>query len=248
MRTIKRTADSGGDILIGRRGENRAACVIFDISKWVQIYGDGTAELLHCRKGDTAPYPCALERDGDTVTWTITSADTDVVGYGEAELRWYAGETLAKSAVYRTIVRRALEDGETADPPEPQQDWVTQMLADVDSRVEADVPLALAQAKASGEFDGEKGDKGDKGDTGPQGPQGPKGDTGERGEQGIQGETGAAGPQGPQGETGTTGATGPAGADGHTPVRGVDYWTEADRAEMVQDVLGALPIAEEAVF
>lgn len=70
---------------------------------------------------------------------------------------------------------------------------------------------ALAQAKASGEFDG------------PQGPAGPKGDTGDTGPQGIQGpagpqgETGPAGPQGvqgPQGEQGIQGETGPAGADG----------------------------------
>lgn len=52
---------------------------------------------------------------------------------------------------------------------------------------------ALAQAKASGEFDG------------PQGPAGPAG------EQGPQGETGSQGPAGP---AGADGAQGPAGADG----------------------------------
>lgn len=61
---------------------------------------------------------------------------------------------------------------------------------------------ALAQAKASGEFDG------------PQGPAGPKGDTGDTGPQGIQGpagpqgETGPAGPQGAQGPQGDTGQNG----------------------------------------
>ena len=53
---------------------------------------------------------------------------------------------------------------------------------------------ALAQAKASGEFDGTPG---------AEGPQGPKGDTG---------ETGPQGPQGEQGPQGPTGPTGPAGA------------------------------------
>lgn len=70
---------------------------------------------------------------------------------------------------------------------------------------------ALAQAKASGEFNGA---------------QGPKGDTGA---QGPQGETGPQGPDGPQG---------PAGA---TPVKGTDYWTAADKASIVQDTLAALP-------
>lgn len=57
---------------------------------------------------------------------------------------------------------------------------------------------------------GDKGDKGDIGDTGPVGPQG---------EQGI---------QGPQGETGEA---------GHTPVKGVDYWTEEDIQELEEDIL-----------
>ena len=38
------------------------------------------------------------------------------------------------------------------------------------------------------------------------------------------------------------GIQGPAGADGYTPERGVDYWTEADRQQMVQDVIDALPV------
>ncbi|HIY16029.1 MAG TPA: collagen-like protein [Candidatus Intestinimonas stercorigallinarum] len=52
----------------------------------------------------------------------------------------------------------------------------------------------------------------------------------------------SVGPPGPQGETGPQGPQGPAGADGYTPERGVDYWTEADRQQMVQDVIDALPV------
>lgn len=44
-----------------------------------------------------------------------------------------------------------------------------------------------------------------------------------RGPQGIQGERGETGPQG---------ETGPAGANGYSPVRGTDYWTAADIAEI----------------
>lgn len=40
------------------------------------------------------------------------------------------------------------------------------------------------------------------------------------------------GPRGPKGDTGSTGKTGPTGEPGKTPVRGVDYWTEADIAEI----------------
>jgi len=41
---------------------------------------------------------------------------------------------------------------------------------------------------------------------------------------------------------------GPSGTDGKTPVKGTDYWTEADRAQMVSDVLAALPDASEVEY
>lgn len=58
---------------------------------------------------------------------------------------------------------------------------------------------ALAQAKASGEFDGADG------------------------------------------APGKDGSDGAPGADGYTPVRGTDYWTAEDQAQIVSDVLAALP-------
>lgn len=97
---------------------------------------------------------------------------------------------------------------------------------------------------------GVKGDKGDKGDTGP------KGDTGSQGPQGIQGVQGPKGDTGPQGPAGANGKDGvdgkngidgkdgqpgKDGADGYTPVKGTDYFTEADKAEMVSAVISALP-------
>ena len=120
--------------------------------------------------------------------------------------------------------------------------------------------------------------KGEKGDPGPQGPQGEKGDIGPQGPQGEKGETGDPGADGPRGANGddgitphigangnwwigatdtevkaegTIGATGPTGAtgaDGYTPVRGKDYWTDADKTEMVNAVLAALPAAEGVSF
>lgn len=50
-----------------------------------------------------------------------------------------------------------------------------------------------------------------------------------------------------QGETGATGATGEAGADGYTPVRGTDYWTDEDKAEIVAATVAALPVYEGEV-
>lgn len=32
------------------------------------------------------------------------------------------------------------------------------------------------------------------------------------------------------------------GKDGRTPVRGVDYWTDADKAEIIAAVIASLPV------
>ena len=41
---------------------------------------------------------------------------------------------------------------------------------------------------------------------------------------------------------GNAGAPGAAGEDGYTPVRGIDYWTDDDKEQMVSDVIAALPV------
>ena len=38
------------------------------------------------------------------------------------------------------------------------------------------------------------------------------------------------------------GPAGPKGPSGYTPVRGVDYWTETDKTEIVKEAIAALPI------
>lgn len=94
---------------------------------------------------------------------------------------------------------------------------------------------------------GATGPQGPKGDTGPAGPQGLKGDKGDPGAQGIQGIQGPQGEPGAKGEKGDTGPQGPAGADGYTPIKGTDYWTESDKAEIVQEAASSIPIATTEV-
>ena len=54
-------------------------------------------------------------------------------------------------------------------------------------------------------------------------------------------DVGLKGDKGDTGATGAPGLKGDTGADGKTPVKGTDYWTEADKAEIVKDTLAALP-------
>lgn len=51
-----------------------------------------------------------------------------------------------------------------------------------------------------------------------------------------------------QGPKGDTGPAGPRGPKGDAPVKGTDYWTAADKAEIVADVLAALPDGTEVSY
>lgn len=89
------------------------------------------------------------------------------------------------------------------------------------------------------------------GPAGPQGvagPAGPQGEQGIQGEQGPQGVAGPTGPQGEQGPQGIQGEQGPQGEAGYSPIRGTDYWTEEDKAEIISDVLASLPNASGVNF
>ena len=122
---------------------------------------------------------------------------------------------------------------------------------------------------------GDKGDPGAKGDPGEQGPKGEPGDTGpagasgtdgitptigengnwylgatdtgkpSRGEKGDPGAAGAKGDQGEQGPRGETGATGAEGPAGKTPVKGTDYFTEADKQEIASAAAGLVDLSEK---
>lgn len=50
------------------------------------------------------------------------------------------------------------------------------------------------------------------------------------------------------GKDGKDGSNGKDGKDGKTPVKGVDYFTEADKAEMVAAVIAALPVYDGSVI
>ena len=65
---------------------------------------------------------------------------------------------------------------------------------------------------------------------------------------GAPGKDGEPGKDGANGTNGKDGANGKDGVDGKTPVKGTDYYTEADKQEMVELVLAALPAAEEVSF
>ena len=64
----------------------------------------------------------------------------------------------------------------------------------------------------------------------------------------IKGEPGKDGINGRDGVDGKDGKNGADGKDGYTPVKGVDYFTEDDKKEIVQEVLNSLPDGDEVEY
>ena len=90
--------------------------------------------------------------------------------------------------------------------------------------------------------------KGAKGDKGEPGGKGDPGTPGAAGPAGAPGKDGAPGAPGAQGEKGDKGDKGDPGKPGKTPVRGTDYWTAADKQEIVNSVIAALPDGTEVSY
>lgn len=125
MKTILINAERGKAIPIGRRGENLAREVVFDISGWIEQYGAGTAALVVQRAEDEYPYPAVCTAEDGELIWHVSDTDTAREGYGACELRWYRGDALIKSAKWATYTEPAL--GAEGEVPEGARDFVTEM-------------------------------------------------------------------------------------------------------------------------
>lgn len=117
-------AHPGVHLALGRKGENVARQVVFDLRAWRAAYGDGAVGLCAKRAGDAEPYPCGVTQDEDTAVWVLRAADVDKPGWGNVQLSYYVGDTLAKSQTWRTLVAPSL--CACGDPGEVQQGWLDQ--------------------------------------------------------------------------------------------------------------------------
>ena len=131
-----RVKHSGEIIQLGRQGENLARRVLFDLTDWQALYGEGLAEMICQRPGEDTVYPVAITQDGPWAVWEITDTDTACPGGGHCELRYYVDETLAKSETWMTKITKAME-GDFVSPPAPGQSWADQVLQAGAAAVEA---------------------------------------------------------------------------------------------------------------
>ena len=150
---------------LGFVGENEHRQLRIDCKEAFDEYPTASPSLTVCPpEGES--YPAVIERDGDFVLWTITDSDLVHEGSGEIQLSFTVSETVAKSYPGRIKVMRSIVP--TGEIPEGIDDFLTRAGAALTAIPET-IDEALAEAKASGEFDGPAGPAGQDGADGQDG-------------------------------------------------------------------------------
>ena len=116
-------------VFIGRRGENHFRNLEFDVSSLLgDEYPSETLTAIY-KRPDGVAYPVVTSCSDGVLTWSPGTAETEIVGVGQLEIRVTHEDVVGKSARVLTIVEEALSDG-IAEPPEPPaQEWLNQVLS-----------------------------------------------------------------------------------------------------------------------
>lgn len=216
---MKYDVTKGGYILLGRCGENLARTVEIDVSEYLMEYPGAVVTLLHRRHGESGIYPVAVELRDGCLVWQPTSADTAIVGDGEAEVRVTVNGVLAKSKILSTMVDKSLTGQET-DAPEPGMDWVDKITTAIGNvqNMKAEAESVAYGEPASAEYDGKTGTM----HFGiPEGRPGRDGKDGTDGAPGVKGDKGDPGPKGDPGSDASVTAENIQSALGYAPVKDV---------------------------
>ena len=159
-----------------------------------------------------------------TVPWECLAQAGSVRAIVEG--RGEDGEVLKHARMerpFRVLASDAAQDAPATGEPTKTEWMRLAEEAKAAAKTANDAAADVLRRAEAGEFDGAPG------------PQGERGEQGERGMPGKDGKDGAPGEKGEPGEP------------GRTPVRGVDYWTEEDRAPIEAATEAAKQAAAEAV-
>lgn len=123
-------APNSGVLNIGKRGENLARRVQFELPKdWNMSAQDSSVQLAVQRAGEDTAYPVVLAQLDGVWCWDVTSTDTACPGNGQVELRYLLGETIKKSMTWVTHTSKSITDNLT-DPPEAAEGYLSRVMAE----------------------------------------------------------------------------------------------------------------------
>ena len=190
---------------------------------WVVPVEDGMAKVPPELLQTGAPVRCWLMVGGNAVA----SAAVPVIERAKP-----TGYVYTPTEAQRVEELRVLLEGLTDQAKAAAEGWpALEDAAKAAAKTANDAAADVLRRAEAGEFDGAPGPQGEPGRDGA------KGDPGEPGEDGAPGRDGKDGAPGEKGDP---------GEPGRTPVRGVDYWTEEDRAPIEAATDAANRAAAEA--
>lgn len=207
-------AKPGAALRLGYTGEHLARRIRFDICDWRELYGEGTVVLLALREGDAVPYAVPIEQNNCSVIWNLRREDVAIAGGGECELQYLVGDAVVKEERWITTVEPSMD--EPGEYPEgPERGYLEQVAAEG-----AAARLAAREARCRADAAENSAKKAEASAN-------------------LVEETMAKTVNEALKQAKESGEFD--GEDGHTPVKGTDYWTEDDKAEIVEGVLDSLP-------
>ena len=113
-------------IFIGRKGENLATQICFDVPEDLAEY---TYTVYVKRPREHESYPAAnISRGDDCIIWTVSNVDTAISGEGSVQIRFTEDETIVKTMVYRFEVGKAI-DVDVTDAPTWYDTWLDALTA-----------------------------------------------------------------------------------------------------------------------
>lgn len=147
MSTI--TATSGQPIRVGRKLDNKAVSVSFDLSTLCTEYSPEEVKLAVKRDGDDmAYYASGWTMDGSTGTWIPTSTDLARPACLVQPILFAADDVVAHGEVFRCIISRSIDD-ETGDVPAAQSLLIE--IGRVSDKADTAISTATQAAENAGE-------------------------------------------------------------------------------------------------
>lgn len=225
MQIIEISAAAPQNIAIGRCTENGVTQVKIDLSEITQKHPDLTRFEVLIKNPLGVTYPAVTERNENTLLWNVTAADTATAGKGFYEIAAYGENGEKKLAPYAAFVISGSLDGHrTETPPDPAKGYVEKVLS---------AAAAAEEAAKRAEEAAKKAESGGTVDPDSPGGEITPGAIKEAVADYLTENPPPAGPQGPEGPEGKQGPEGAPGENGKTPIKGTDYFTQTEIADIV---------------
>ena len=119
-------------ISIGRKTENNAEHIDFDISPWLEKWPGIVCHVLPTLPGEQYHYPAICVQEDNILRWNVSRSDTMREGVGRVAIQGVLGDVCKMSAeTYTSIENNHMDMSST--PPDPAQPWVEKVLEAADA-------------------------------------------------------------------------------------------------------------------